>query len=194
MIPTLLAILAITVIFCLSFYNRIRRIQVRIKASIQEIGNQLKRQASLIPNLVESVKGYLKHEKGIFEDLTSARKLVDRAAQSNNPQDIEKSQKLISKVLGSLRVIVESNPEIKASSLVSNMMNELRDTADKLMYSRRTLIDLSADYNSAIVTIPGVWIASIFGFKPEKGLETPLSGEHVQVSASETQNPKVNLS
>ena len=189
----LLAVLAVIVIYCLGFYNRIKRIQVRIKASIQEIGNQLKRQANLIPNLVESVKGYMKHEKGIFKDLTSARKLVEQAAKSNSPQDIEKSQKLISKVLGSLRVIVESNPQLKASSLVSNMMNELRDTADKLMYSRRTLIDLSADYNSAIVTIPGVWVASLFGFKPEKGLETPLSGEHVQVSTAETKSPKVKL-
>ena len=188
-----LATLAIVIIYCLSFYNRLKQIQVRIKASVQEIGNQLKRQANLIPNLVESVKGYMKHEKGIFSDLTSARKSIEQAAASNNPKDIENSQKLINKVLGSLKVIVESNPEIKASSLVSDMMNELRDTADKLMYSRRTLIDLSADYNGAIVTIPGVWLASLFGFKPEKGLETPVDGEHIQVSASETKNPKVNL-
>jgi len=192
--PYLFVVLAIIILYVLGFYNRLKTIQVRIKASIQEIGNQLKRQASLIPNLVESVKGYLKHEKGIFKDLTSARKLVEQASKSNNPQDIEKSQKLIGKVLGSLRVIVESNPEIKASSLISDMMNELRDTADKLMYSRRTLIDLAADYNSAIVTIPGVWIASLLGFKPEKGLETPLTGEHTRVSTADTKTPKVNLS
>ena len=190
----LLIALAVIVLYVLGFYNRLKTIQVRIKASIQEIGNQLKRQASLIPNLVESVKGYMKHEKGIFKDLTSARKLIEQASQSNSPQDIEKSQKLIGKVLGSLKVIVESNPELKASTLVSDMMNELRDTADKLMYSRRTLIDLTADYNGAIVTIPGVWIASLLGFKPEKGLDTPLSGEHTQVSTAETKTPKVKLS
>ena len=190
----LLIVPAIIVLYVLAFYNRLKTIQVRIKASIQEIGNQLKRQAGLIPNLVESVKGYMKHETGIFEELTSARKLIEQASQSNNPQDIENSQKLISKVLGSLKVIVESNPEIKASSLVSDMMNELRDTADKLMYSRRTLIDLAADYNGAIVIIPGVWIAPLLGFKPEKGLDTPLSGEHTQVSVAETKTPEVKLS
>ena len=189
----LLILPVIIILYVLVFYNRLKTIQVRIKASIQEIGNQLKRQASLIPNLVKSVEGYLKHETGIFKELTSARKLTEQASKSNSPQDIEKSQKLISKVLGSLKVIVESNPELKASSLVSDMMNELRDTADKLLYSRRTLIDLSADYNSAIVTIPGVWIASMLGFKPEKGLETPLSGEHIQVSVAETKTPEVKL-
>jgi len=192
--PYLLVVLAVIVLYVLGFYNRLKTIQVRIKASIQEIGNQLKRQAGLIPNLVESVKGYMKHEKGIFKDLTSARKLIEQASTSNNPQDIEKSQKLIGKVLGSLKVIVESNPELKASSLVSDMMNELRDTADKLMYSRRTLIDLTADYNGAIVTIPGVWIASLLGFKPEKGLDTPLAGEHIEVYTTETKTPKVKLS
>ncbi len=194
MLTPILVVLAVIIVYLLSFYNGLKIIQVRIKASIQEIGNQLKRQANLIPNLVESVKGYLKHEKGIFADLTSARKLVNTAAKSNNPQDIEKSQQLLGKVLGSLRVIVESNPEIKASGLVSDMMNELRDTADKLMYSRRTLIDLSADFNSKIATIPGVWIAPIFGFKPEKGLDTPLSGQHTSVSTEETKNPEVKLS
>jgi len=185
--------LVLVVIYALGFYNKLKQIQVHIKASIQEIGNQLKRQANLIPNLVESVKGYLTHEKGIFEQLTSARKSIDQANRSNNPKDIEKSQELIGKALGSLKVIVESNPEIKASSLVSDMMNELRDTADKLMYARRTLIDLSADYNSAIVTIPGLWLASIFGFKAEKGLDTPMSGEHTSVSEAETKNPEVKL-
>lgn len=191
--PYLLIIPGIILIYIFAFYNRLKTIQVRIKASIQEIGNQLKRQASLIPNLVETVKGHMKHEAGIFKDLTSARKSVEQASKSNSPQDIEKSQKLVNKALGSLKVIVESNPEIKASS-PPNLGEELRDTADKLMYSRRTLIDLSADYNSAIVTIPGVWIASMLGFKPEKGLDTPTTGDHVQVSVAETKTPKVKLS
>jgi hypothetical protein len=72
-------------------------------------------------------------------------------------------------------------------------MNELRDTADKIMYSRRTLIDLSADYNTSIATIPGIWLAPIMGFQPEKGLETPTSGSHIEVSALDTETPKVNL-
>lgn len=188
-----LVVVAIIIFYIFGFYNKLKTLQVRIKASIQEIGNQLKRQAGLIPNLVDSVKSYMAHEKGIYEDITNARKSIEDAASSNDMKKIEKSQDMINKVLSSLKVIVESNPELKASNLVSDLMNELRDTADKLMYARRTLIDLSADYNVAITTIPGVWFAPLFGFKEEKGLSTPTEGSHIEVSEEEMKNPKVNL-
>ena len=187
-------ILVLAIVFLLfSFYNKLKRTQVLIKASIQEIGNQLKRQANLIPNLVDSVKGYMTHEKGIFDQLTQARESINQAVQTNDPKAMDKSQELINKALGSIKVIMESNPEIKASDLVSNLMNELRDTADKLMYARRTLIDLTADFNTTISTIPGMWIAPIFGFKEEKGLSTPTDMNQLEVSKEETKNPEVKL-
>lgn len=188
-----LIILALIVAYLISFYNGLKTTQVRISASIQEIGNQLKRQAELIPNLIDSVKGYMKHEKGIFDQLTSARKSVETAVKSQSATKIDEAQQLITKALGSIKVIVESNPEIKAANLVSNLMNELRDTSDKVMYARRTMIDLSADFNTKISTIPGIWIASMMGFKPQKGLDTPLSGDHLSVSESDTKTPKVDL-
>ncbi len=192
MIYTIILVLAIAFLL-FSFYNKFKILQIRIKASIQEIGNQLKRQADLIPNLVNSVKGFMTHEKGIFDQLTEARKSIDNAVNTNDQKSIDKSQELINKVLGSIKVIMESNPEIKSSELVSNLMNELRDTADKLMYARRTLIDLTADYNTSISTIPGIWIAQIFGFKPEVGLETPTDSNQLKVSKEETKNPEVKL-
>lgn len=188
-----LGILAVTVIYLVSFYNGLKTALVQIGASIQEIGNQLKRQADLIPNLIESVKGFMKQEKGIFEDLTNARKQIDSAVKSNDGKAIDKAQDMISKVMGSINVIMESNPEIKSSTLVSDLMNELRDTSDKIMYARRTLIDLSADYNIKISTIPGMWFAPMFGFTPQKGLDTPMTGAHLEVSASDTINPTVKL-
>ena len=189
------AIVIIAVIFLLLvlFFNKLKTLQVRIKASIQEIGNQLKRQANLIPGLVDSVKGYMTHEKGIFDELTEARKSIEQAVSSNDPKALDKSQELVNKVLGSIKVIMESNPEIKASTLVASLMEELRDTADKLMYARRTLIDLSADYNQVIMTIPGIWIAPLMGFKEEKGLSTPVEGEHIEVSMEETKTPNTEL-
>ncbi len=189
----IIAILALLVLFVIGFFNRMKTYQVRIKASVQEIGNQLKRQANLIPNLVDSAKGYMKHEKGIFDNLTDARKMIAQAVDTNDTKKLDQSQEMIGKALGALRVIVESNPEIKASEVVSNLMNELRDTSDKIMYARRTLIDLTADYNTAIHTIPGIWLASLFGFQEEKGLQTALEGEHIQVSESDTKNPTVSL-
>lgn len=188
-----LAIVLIIGLYVFGFYNQLKTTQVRIGASIQEIGNQLKRQANLIPNLVESVKGYMTHEKGIFEDLTSARKTITEAVAANDGKKIDEAQNLINKALGALKVIVESNPQIQASNLVSDLMNELRDTADKVMYARRTLIDLTADFNTAIETIPGVWLAPMFGFKPEKGLSTPVESDQIQVSEEEMKNPTVKL-
>ncbi len=189
----ILAIIAILILFVFSFYNKLKRFQIQIGASIQEIGNQLKRQANLIPNLVDSVKGYMKHEKGIFDQLTEARKSVDEAIKTQNGSKVEQAQKAITKAIGSFKVIMESNPEIQTSGLVNNLMDELRDTADKLMYSRRTLIDLTADYNTSISTIPGAWIAPFFGFKLEKGLETPTNTDQIKVSSEDMKNPKVNL-
>ena len=188
-----LGIIIILAIYLVSFFNGLQTLKVQITASIQEIGNQLKRQAQLIPNLVESVKGYMKHEKGIFDELTSARKLIDKA-DSSNPKSIDKAQASINQVLKSLNVIVESNPEIKASTVVADLMQELRDTADKIMYARRTVIDLSADFNVKISTVPGIWIAPMMGFTAQKGLDTPTSGEILEVSASDTKNPEVKLS
>ena len=189
-IPIILVVLALIL---MNYYNRFSTLKVQIKASLQEIGNQLKRQSNLIPNLVDSVKGFMKHEKGIFDELTSARKMVDKAISSNDPKMIDNAQEGIDKVLSSLRVIVESNPQIQSSGLVNNLMDELRDTADKLMYSRRTLIDLTASYNTMLVTIPSAWVGKIFGFTQEQGLSMPDDSSVTQVSQEETKSPKVSL-
>lgn len=189
----LLIVLVVLVFYLAIFYNNLKTIEVHISASLQEIGNQLKRQSQLIPNLIESVKGYMKHEKGIFEDLTAARKLIDEAIDSKDQKSIDKAQALLTKTMGSLKVIAESNPQIQASNLVGNMMEELRDTADKIMYARRTFIDLSADFNVKISTIPGVWLAPLLGFQKKAGLETPNSKDITTVSESETKNPEVKL-
>ena len=138
MIFYLLGIIIILTLVLVSFYNKLKRLQVLIKASVQEIGNQLKRQANLIPNLVDSVKGYMKHEKGIFDQLTDARKSIESAINNNDPKFIDKAQASLNKALSGLKVVVESNPQIQTSGLVNNLMDELRDTSDKLMYARRT--------------------------------------------------------
>lgn len=186
-------IIAAILLYVVFFYNSLKTIEVQINASIQEIGNQLKRQSQLIPNLIESVKGYLKHEKGIFEDLTSARKMIDKAINSQDPKAIDKAQEMLTKTMGSINVIAESNPQIQASNLVGNMMEELRDTADKIMYARRTFIDLSADFNVKITTIPGVWLAPLFAFTKKTGLATPQNSNITSVSETEIKNPEVKI-
>lgn len=192
MIYILVAIVLIGLYF-LSVYNRLVTLKTRIQASIQEIGNQLKRQAALIPNLVESVKGYMKHEKDIFKALTDARKSILAATEKNDLKSMVEASDKLQKVVGDFKVLVENTPEIKAVETVTKLMDELRDTADKVMYSNRTLIDLTADYNIMIVTFPSNLVANLFKFQAEKGLSTPQSGEFLEVSEEESKSPKVKL-
>lgn len=193
MMLTVVGVIVLFISYVLATYNRLAGARVRIKASIQEIGNQLKRQADLIPNLEVSAKGYLSHEKEIYKQITVARTAIRNAQQSGNVEDASKANDLVSKLIPVMQIAVESNPEIKGSGVVTQLMNELRDTSDKLMYARRTLIDLSADYNSDRVTLPSSLIARVFGFAEDKGLSTPDGGDFTNVSEEETKTPKINL-
>jgi len=186
-------VLALIALWVISTYNFFVSAKARIKAAIQEIGNQLKRQADLIPNLENSAKGYLTHEKGIFDELSSARKLVALAAKSGDLKKMSDAGKAISDVLPKLQVVVEDNPELKGNEVVQNLMEELRDTSDKVMYARRLLIDLSADYNVRRATFPTSIIAGAFSFTEMKGLGTAEGGSHLEVSEGETKTPRVSL-
>jgi len=188
-----LGFLALIVVYVLSTYNKFRTTETRIKASIQEIGNQLKRQVDLIPNLVSSVKGYMKHEKSALKMITDARKSILDAVKSGTAQKLVDAASQLQSALTPIKAVFESTPELKAAGPTQKLMDELRDTADKVMYSRRTLIDLSADYNVMTVTFPSSLIANIFGFKEKPGLKSPQTGEHVEVSKKDTKTPKVEL-
>ena len=174
MIYPVLIVLGILVFWVIATYNFFVSSKARVKAAVQEIGNQLKRQAGLIPNLEVSVKGYLKHESGIFEKLTEARKAVSAALKTNNVQKMAEAGSKLASVLPSLQVVVEDNPELKASDVVGKLMDELRDTADKLMYARRLVIDLTVDYNVRRVSFPSNIISGMFNNLPCK--VSPLRG------------------
>lgn len=188
----ILAVILIAV-YVWSLYNQFVTIKTRIKASIQEIGNQLKRQAELIPNLIASVKGYMKHEKEIFDELTEARKQVIEVAGGTDAQKLVDAGSRLQQALMPIRAVFESTPQLQAMAPTTKLMDELRDTSDKVMYSRRTLIDLTADYNIKIVTFPSNLVAQILGFKEEPGLTMPEGGNETKVSLEETQTPKVEL-
>jgi len=185
----IIGIIAILAVWVFTTYNFF----VSSKARIKEIGNQLKRQADLIPNLESSTKGYLKHESKIFKDLTDARRAIASAVKSGDVQKMADAGSQLASILPSIRIAVEDNPELKASEVVSKLMDELRDTADKVMYSRRLVIDLTADYNVRRVSVPSNIIANMFKFEEQPGLITPEKGEHVEVGMGETKTPKVDL-
>ncbi len=191
---TLILVLAVVLAgYVVSLYNFFATTRTRIKASIQEIGNQLKRQADLIPNLEASVKGYLKHEKGILEALASARKAVTSASLGSSTSQQAEASSAIADLLPKLNVVVESNPELKANTTVQQLMEELRDTSDKVMYARRTLIDLSADFNIKVVTFPSNLVAGVFGIKEVEGLKVGDMDRATSVTAEETKSPKISL-
>lgn len=193
MIFWIVGILAIIGIYVWLLYNQLVTIKTRIRASIQEIGNQLKRQADLVPNLIASVKGYMEHEKEIFEKLTEARKAVMRVVSSTDAQELINASQELQTALTPIRAVFESTPQLQAAGPTTKLMDELRDTADKAMYSRRTLIDLTADFNVKIVTFPSNLIARLLGFRPAPGLQVPEEGEHLEVKKSDTVTPKVEL-
>jgi LemA protein len=193
MIYIYLGIILILVIWVISIYNFFVSSKTRVGAAIQEIGNQLKRQSELIPNLEASAKGYLTHEKGIFNELTAARRAISSAVDSGNLKKMADAGKMLSDVLPKIQVVVESNPEIKGSVVVTNLMDELRDTSDKVMYARRLLIDLTAEYNVRLVSFPSNIIAGMFHFEKLAGLQTPTDGAELKVTDEEMKTPKVNL-
>ncbi|KKQ51559.1 hypothetical protein A2865_00430 [Candidatus Woesebacteria bacterium RIFCSPHIGHO2_01_FULL_39_17] len=190
----ILIIAAVLIVgWVISTYNFFVSSKARIKASVQEIGNQLKRQFDLIPNLESSAKGYLKHEKAIYEDLTEARKSIASAIKSGDVQKMAEASAKLASLIPNIQVIVESNPELKASEVISKLMDELRDTADKIMFARRLVIDLTADFNVKRVSFPSNIVANMFNFAEQPGLITPQAGEHVEVGGEEMKTPKVDL-
>ncbi len=193
MIVVVLIIAVALIAWVVTNYNFFVSSKARIKAAVQEIGNQLKRQADLIPNLESSAKGYLKHEKGIFKDLTDARKAINAAIKSGDVQKMSDAGSQLASILPRINIAVEDTPELKASGVVTKLMDELRDTADKVMFSRRLVIDLTADFNVRRVSFPSSVVAKIFGFKEQPGLITPEKGEHTETSAKDLKTPKVDL-
>jgi len=189
----IIIILAVVLLYVIAVYNGLVTTKTRIGASIQEIGNQLKRQAELIPNLEESAKGYLKQEKDIFKLLTDARKSVTDAVASGDLNKLSQAGEQVANLLPKLLVVVESNPQLKSADVITGLMEELRDTSDKVMYARRTLIDLTADFNIKISTFPSNLVANMFSFKTEPGLKVSAAGPQLEVSDQELVTPKVKF-
>ena len=174
-----LPLLLLIVVVLLSFYivivyNWLQSTLTRIKISLGEIGTQLKRQSNLIPSLETSTKVYLKNEKEIYQSLVEAKKAVDAAVGGSDLARVDLAADRLSALLSKLQDLVEGNPKIKGVKDASRLMDELRDTTDKLTYARRVLIDLSADFNAKLAAFPNNIVAGMFGFKTETGLTTPL--------------------
>ncbi len=144
-------------------YNSLVTARLRISEASSEIDVQLKRRTDLIPNLVETVKGYAKHEREVFENVTKARASLMSAKTTGEKAEANDA---LSSTLKSLFAVAEAYPELKASQNFSELQGELSDTENKIAYARQFLNTNVLDYNTKLQVFPSNSIAGMFNFKP----------------------------
>lgn len=157
-------------------YNNLVSLRNRVKNSYSQIDVQLKRRNDLIPNLVETVKGYAAHEKGIFEEVTKARSNLMNAS---NVQEASKADGELTGALKSLFAVAENYPDLKANSNFQQLQGELSETEDKIAYARQFYNDVVYKYNNACQQFPSSLIANTFGFKESEFFEAPAEEKAV---------------
>ncbi len=170
MLWIVLAVLVIVALVGVTFYNRITVLENRIKNAWAQIDVQLKRRNDLIPNLLETVKGYAAHERGLFTKLAEARERSLRA--TTVPEQAEASNQVTS-ALRSVFAVAENYPELKANQNFLALQTELSETEDKIAYARQFYNDAVLQFNNTIQTVPGVFVAGPMGKTPQVMLETP---------------------
>lgn len=157
-----LGILGILTVYLVAQYNGFVVLKTRIQEALSGIDVQLKRRADLIPNVVETVKGYAKHEKGVFTEVTKARTAL-MGAQS--PKEKAEANNVLSGALKSLFAVAEAYPELKANTNFQDLQRQLEDTEDKVAYSRQFYNSNVLDFNTKIQMFPSNLIANAFAFK-----------------------------
>jgi len=162
MVHIIIAIVVVVVLWLIFTYNGFVRLRNRMKEAWSDIDVQLKRRHNLIPNLLEAVKGYMAHERGVLEEVTRAR-TATLSAQS--PQDIQKSENMLTGALKTLFAVSENYPDLKASANFVELQRELRDTEDKIMASRRFYNNNVMSLNTKIESFPANFVGKMFGFK-----------------------------
>jgi len=158
----LIVIVAVVLLYVWFIYNSLVTARMRISEALSQIDVQLKRRTDLIPNLVETVKGYVKHEKNVLENVTKARaSLMD----AGSTEEKAKANNMLSESLKSLFAVSESYPDLKASQNFQSLQEELSDTENKIAYSRQFLNGNVLDYNTKLQIFPNSLIANMFHFQ-----------------------------
>lgn len=165
----LLGIIAATIILIWFTYNQLVTAKQRVKESWSGIEVQLQRRADLIPNLVETVKGYARHEHEVFQEVARARSAL-MGAQS--PREKAEADNQLSGALKTLFAVAESYPNLRASENFQELQAELSDTEDKIAYARQFYNQNVMDYNVKIKTVPAVFLARLLGFEEEEFFRT----------------------
>ena len=161
-------VIVLLFLYFVGTYNALVILKTRIKEAFSGIDVQLKRRADLVPNLVETVKGYAKHEKEVFENVTKARSALMKA---ETPKEKAQADNILSGALKSLFAVAEAYPQLQASQNFQELQRQLEDTEDKVAYARQFYNSNVLEYNTKVRTFPSNLIADTFGFKEEEFFE-----------------------
>ncbi len=189
----ILAIIVLPVLYAIVLYNRLVTMKNMFKNAFSQIDVQMKRRYDLIPNLVETAKGYLKHEKEVLEAVIKARNQAASAEKkaSASPDDpgaitgLIGAESMLSSSLGRLFALVEAYPDLKANENMMQLSEELTSTENKIAFARQAFNDSVMHYNTSREVFPSVIVANTFSFQPAKLIEIE--------SPEERKAPKVSL-
>jgi LemA protein len=182
MIYLLWAVVFVLGIWIISTYNGLVALRLRVQNSWKQIEVQLKRRYDLIPNLVETVKGYMQYEQDTLQKVIDAR---SQAMASKGVKETAEAQSALTQSLGKVFLLMENYPELKASKNALDLQEELTTTENQIAFSRQYYNDLVTQYNTKQQVFPANMIAGFFGFQPS---------EFFSVPEAEQALPKVNLS
>ena len=177
----ILIVLAVAAVLIVVLYNGLVTLRVRSEEAWSDIDVQLKRRHDLIPNLVETVKGYAKHESSVFEEVTKARA---QALQSGSPAEQAKNENMLSQALKSVFAVAENYPQLKANENFMKLQEESSDTENKVQAARRFYNGNVRDLNTKIDTFPSNVIANMFAFKKKEFFELEDEKERKNVKVS----------
>ena len=161
MLWILIGVVALLVVGLVLLYNNLVRLRNRVENAWAQVDVQLGRRYDLIPNLVETVKGYAEHERGTFEAVTEAR---TRAQAASTVQEQAGAENMLSQALGRLFAVAEAYPELQADENFRELQEELAETENRIAVSRQVYNDTVLTYNNAIQTVPGLLVAGPLGF------------------------------
>ena len=164
----LLGVALLVVLYGIVQYNALIRLRNRIESAWSQIDVQLQRRYDLIPNLVETVKGYASHEKSVFENVTAARA---NAINAQGPAQQAQAENMVTSALKSLFAVAEAYPDLKANTNFAGLQEELSSTEGKIAYARQFYNDTVQSYNTKIQTFPSNLVAGPFGFKEREYFE-----------------------